>query len=561
MRERIGPMIVLIASVCSLSCALAHAAPPDARPGAASEESRSVRIDPLFSNWNHKTPGCAVGVTQDGQPDLLRAYGSSDLEHAVSNTPASVFEAGSVSKQFTAAGILLLVQQGKLALTDDVRKYLPSLPDYGHVITIGHLLNHTSGLRDWGEIASVGGWPRTTRAYTMNDVLSLLTRQRALNHGPGDNYSYTNSGYNLLVLIAEKASGQSFAKWSRENLFAPLGLARTQWRDSFRRVVEGRVIAYTPTREGYVQLMPFEDAYGNGGLLTTVDDLLKWNRALDDGRLGPVVTTGLQERGLLNNGKRIAYARGLIVSAYRGTPEIWHSGSTAGYRAWLARYPEQRNLSIALLCNSTEVDTVALGHRIVDALLASSSLQPAVAAITLDAKRVDALAGSFIDERNGLLMKLDNVAGRLSVARGSELQALSQSRFRMKTAILEFDGVDAFDLQDGEGPLVRYRRAASYSPSPVELAELAGTYVSDEAAATYVVSVKGGNLVVTLQERAAQSFSLTPAYPGAFSTPDNIILFPKDPAGGHFEMHLGLDRVWNLTFRRVLATPEPTTPR
>jgi hypothetical protein len=215
-----------------------------------------------------------------------------------------------------------------------------------------------------------------------------------------------------------------------------------------------------------------------------------------------------------------------------------------------------------LLCNSTEVDTVALGHRIVDALLASSSLQPAVAAITLDAKRVDALAGSFIDERNGLLMKLENVADRLNVAGGGELQALSQSQFRLKTATLEFDGVDAFDLQDGEGPAVRYRRAPSYSPSPAELAELAGTYVSDEAEATYVVTVEDGHLVITLRNRAARSISLAPAYPQAFSTPDNnIVSFRESTGAGHFELHLGLDRVWNLPFRRVLATSEPATPR
>ena len=319
-------------------------------------------------------------------------------------------------------------------------------------------------------------------------------------------------------------------------------------------MVEQRAIAYTRTRDGYMQLMPFEDAYGNGGLLTTVGDLLKWNKALEVGRLGPVVTSGLQERGMLNDGRRIGYARALIVGTYRGTPEISHSGSTAGYRTWLGRYPEQRNLSIALLCNSTEADNMALGHRIADAVLTSSSLQPVPVPINLDARRVAALAGSFVDQRNGMLVKLENVDGRLVVAGGSELEALSASQFRMKDAMLEFDGVDAFDLRSVDGAPVKYHRAASYSPTAGDLDELAGIYVSDEVDATYVVSVKDGHLIMTLQDRATQSFELTPVYPQAFAAPDTTVTFTKNAAGGYSELHLGLDRVWDLTFHRVSAT-------
>lgn len=518
----------------------------------ASTPSRSERLDSIFANWNNRTPGCAIGVTQDGQPDLLRAYGAADLEHAVSNTPATVFEAGSVSKQFTAAAILLLAQQDKLALTDDVRKHIPELPDYGHVITIEQLLNHTSGLRDWGEIAWIEGWPRTTRAYTMSDVFSLITRQRGLNHRPGEHYSYTNAGYSLLVFIAERVTGQSFAKWSRENLFQPLGLARTQWRDSFRRVVEQRAIAYNPTPEGYVQLMPFEDTYGHGGLLTTVGDLLKWNEALDEGRLGSSVTNGLQQRGVLNNGRRITYARGLVVTTYRGVPEIGHSGATAGYRAWLGRYPEQQ-MSVALLCNSSEVNPVVITHKIADALL--DSLQSIPTPIVLDAKRIEALAGAFVDERKGRLVKLENAEGKFTMTPGGELQALSDKRFRMGEATLEFDGVDTFDLRAGDQTVVKYRRAASYSPSPAELAELAGIYTNDEAGAKYVVTVKDGHLLLTLQDRVTQSFDLTPAYPDAFATQDAIVVFPRSPGGGAAEFHWGSDRVWDLTFRRESTTP------
>jgi CubicO group peptidase (beta-lactamase class C family) len=263
----------------------------------------SARIDELFKPWSSSaTPGCAVGVAHNGRTVSERAYGSADLEHSVANGTETVFEAGSSSKQFTAAAVLLLAQQHKLFLSDDIRKYLPELPRYEGTITVDQLLNHTSGLRDWGEIELIAGWPRTTRAYTMTDVLGVLAAQQALNHQPAAQYSYTNSGYNLLALIVERVSKQSLAQFTRQQLFLPLGMTHTQWRDDFRRIVKNRAIAYARVEDGYVQEMPFEDTYGHAGLLTTVGDLLKWNQALADERLGKFVTQALQQPAVLEGG-------------------------------------------------------------------------------------------------------------------------------------------------------------------------------------------------------------------------------------------------------------------
>ena len=334
----------------------ASAQPPDAR----------ARIDTVFARFNHTdTPGCAVGVAQNGTTVASVAYGMADLEHDVPLRPDSIFEPGSVTKQFTAAAVLLLAQQGKLTLDDPIRKYFPELPAADAPITIRHLLNHTSGLRDWGSVEAIAGWPRTTQAYTHADVLEILSRQRSLNYPPGAEYSYTNSGYNLLAILVGRVAGKPLAEFTRDNLFAPLGMTSTSWRDDFRRIVKGRAIAYSQTGDTVRQLMPFENVHGNGGLLTTVADLLRWNQNFTlDHQL---------DQGKLNDGRTIAYAAGLMVLHYKGLDEISHSGTTAGYNAWLGRYPAQ-GLSVAVLCcNSSAANGTQLGHAVADIYLGDAA--------------------------------------------------------------------------------------------------------------------------------------------------------------------------------------------
>ncbi|MDM4767747.1 serine hydrolase domain-containing protein [Pelomonas sp. SE-A7] len=335
-----------------------------------------AKLDALFSRWSTSTPGCAVGAAVKGKTEFARAYGMADLEHEVPNRADSVFEAGSVSKQFTAAAVLLLEREGKLSLEDPVRKHFPELPDYGAPLTIRHLLQHMAGLRDWGAVASIAGWPRGTRTIGHDEVLEILSRQRSLNFVPGSQYSYSNSGYNLAAMLVARVSGLSFAEFSRKQLFEPLGMKSTAWRDDYRRVVKGRAIAYEPQGAQYQQDMPFENVHGNGGLLTTVGDLLIWNEHLSSPRLWDA---GFQQRmetpGLFNDGKSGSYAMGLVVGRYRGLREIGHSGSTAGYRAHLLRLPEQ-GVSVAVLCNAGDAAPTALAHQVAELLLPDASLAP-----------------------------------------------------------------------------------------------------------------------------------------------------------------------------------------
>src|SRR6187399_276469 len=190
-----------------------------AQQGAAVAPAPATAVDEIFSKWTSSTPGCAVGVAIGGKPVLAKAYGMTDLERDVRNTPDTIFEAGSVSKQFTAMAVQLLASEGKLSIDDPVRKYIPELPDYGKPLTIRHMLSHTSGLRDWGSIESIAGWPRTSRAYTHAHVLDIVSRQRSLNFPSGTDWSYSNTGFNLAAIIVQRVSGQSLAEFSRQRIF------------------------------------------------------------------------------------------------------------------------------------------------------------------------------------------------------------------------------------------------------------------------------------------------------------------------------------------------------
>lgn len=313
-------------------------------------------IDALFERYHSEAPGCELAISRNGQVIYSKAWGMADLEHHIPMTINSISEAGSVSKQFTAAAILLLEQQGKLSLDDDVRKYVPELPDYGKPILLRYMMHHSSGLRDWGSIAAIAGWPRTTKTYNNHDALDIIVHQQHLNTPPNEAFGYSNSNYNLFAIIVERVSGMTLAAFTRQYIFLPAGMTHTSWRDDHKRVVPDRAIAYDLTRNIYETNLPNEDVYGNGGLLTTAEDLLKWNAWYLGGHLG---NPSLLPRQLavdnFTNGKPNEYGAGLFLSQRYGQLRIEHSGATASYRADLEAFPASA-LSIAWLSNTSAFD-------------------------------------------------------------------------------------------------------------------------------------------------------------------------------------------------------------
>jgi len=535
-----------------------------AHAGHADTPDAAGKADAIFLKWNKPdVPGCALGIEHPGAAPFFRAYGSADLEHGVPIGRDSVFEAGSVSKQFAAASVLILIERGKLAFDDDVRKYIPELPDYGAAITIAQLLGHTSGLRDWEGVADIAGRPVTTHVYSTRDVLELTARQKSLNYRPGTEFSYTNTGYILLATIVERVSGEPLARFSSRNLFEPLEMTRTQWRDDFRRVVKGRAVAYDADPGGYHQLMPFENVVGAGGLLTTVGDLLKWNAALDAGALGEFVTTQLQRKSTLLDGRTTSYARGLYLSDYHGVRKIWHTGETAGYEAFLARYPDQR-VSIALLCNTgQEANIDALGDKVADLFLpapdASPPADPVPAGLELGAGQLAPFAGLYFDPRFVVQMQLAVEDGQLrGVSDGMALTPIAPGEFRTTISTIRFSGNDRFVREFDDGRRWEFRRVRAWHPASAQLPEFAGRYRSDEAQATYDVNVMDGRLVIALDDRRWDTADLVPVAADMFTRPHHAYRFIRNAKGrvSSLEISDGWEHVYALVFQRVADAPQ-----
>ena len=522
---------------------------------AAAQPDPAARVDSLFAAWNNpQSPGCAVGVAQNGRTLLSRAYGSANLEHDIPNTPETIFEAGSVSKQFTAAAVVLLARQGKLSLDDDVRRHIPEVPDYGTPITLRHLMNHTSGLRDWGSVMQLAGWPRGTRIYTHPYALDVISRQKSLNFTPGTEYSYSNTGYNLLAMVVERVSGMSFAEFSRRELFQPLGMTRTEWRDDFTRTVKGRASAYVWSDSAWHLQMPFENIHGNGGLLTTVGDLLRWNQALDSGSVAGLDT--LTTQGVLSNGRRIEYAMGLSVGEFRGLREVSHSGATAGYRAYLARYPET-GVSVALLCNAGNTNP-GLAIRAASLFMADR-LGPedgpvATMPVAVEAAELERRAGVYRSRRTGAPLRMVMAEGKLRTGGGTELVPIGRSVFSFGTAGTRVEFVDGTPVQVRivypDGDTVMYEPAAPADTSAANLAAYTGEYRSDEAEATYTVAVVDGVLV--LRMRPETTIRLNPTYADAFGGPGGaIVRFIRGADGRVQAFSIGTERVRELRFDRA----------
>lgn len=405
-----------------------------ARAQSALPDAIARRVDAVFARYTPDGPGCAVGVFENGHIAYAKGYGLANIEYAAPITPRTPFIMGSVSKQFTAAAIALLVEQGKLSLDDDVHKYVPELADYGKKITVGQLVHHTSGIRDFWALVDLAGM-RYDDGYSVGDVLALAARQRHLNFDPGAEYAYSNTGYVLLGVIVQRVSGQSLREFAAEHIFTPLGMASSHFQDDHNQPVRGRAAAYSPSRgphtlNGWRINIWNNDIVGQGGLMTTLEDLQKWDENFYSGRVGGPRFLALQlERGVLNDGTTLAYAFGLEIGAYRGVPMVEHTGSTGGYRTDITRFPSL-HASVATMCNVSNADAAGLAHRTADVVLATKfpqavparatragAAQQAAPTIVLSDATLDSMAGRYRSEELDAIYELSRVGNHLVLHR------------------------------------------------------------------------------------------------------------------------------------------------
>ena len=511
-------------------------------------------LDKIMARYADKNPGAQVAISRNGQIVYSSARGMAHLEHNVPLTKESKMEAGSVSKQFTAAAVLLLEQQGKLSVNDDVRKYVPEVPVYGYTITLRHLLNHTSGIKDWGTIADITGWPRGTKAYSNDDALQFISMQKTLNNKPGDEYIYSNSNYNLLAIILQRVSGISLSEFSKKYIFEPVGMNNTEWRDNYRKVVLNRATAYSKSGNNYVTNMPNENAYGNGGLLTTAEDLLLWNNFYLAGKLGsPSLLSKQISVSPLNIGKRNSYASGLFVDSVNGWSAIRHDGATGGYRSNLEHFP-QLGLSLAWISNTSQGDMGNVPFAIRNLLVKNltPSLTNTAPASTMDIKSFLPYLGSYSETKTGNGLKVYKNDTALFIQGNIRLVPVAANAALLGRGRLEFKSANPrliHYITPSNDTTVYYGADSSYVLEK-KLQDYFGTYYSDEAEAKLKIVVKDGKV---FGQQRGYEFQLSPVYKDGFSIPGGDLYFDRDKTGKISKFFISYARARKVEFKKLPA--------
>ena len=540
---------------------------------AAYDPAMAPRIDAIFAEYTKPdSPGCAFALYERGRVLHARGYGLASIEHGVPIDPRqTVFDIGSTSKQFTAASILLLAQDGKLALDDSVRKHVPELPGYFDAVTLDHLLNHTGGVRDYIGLLMLAGinvQDHTTDA----DALRAIARQQALDFAPGSEHSYSNSGYFLLSLVVKNASGKSLREFAEERIFSPLGMHQTRFLDNHAQVVPHRATSYEPAPDGtWVLSTSAWEQTGDGAVQTTVMDLARWDANFHEPRVGGRdLVERLQQVGTLADGKPLTYARGLIVDDYRGLRAVAHGGAWMGFRSDLLRFPDP-GISMVALCNAGSSQPSALLQAVADVVL-EDRLQPIPMAAAAPAETGNETkappfesgryTGTYFGPAESLVRRIENREGTLWYVRDgghdSKLAYEGDDRFRMLDvpvpAIVQFghdeDGRRRLTLEIGAQRTVMHA-VAPFAPDAEALAPFAGEYDSAELDVRWRVSVDGEQL--KLHPPRGEATPLSPAFPDAF-TGIGLMRFQRDEAGTITGFEVDMGRTRGIAFRR-LAPP------
>lgn len=492
-----------------------------------SAASLTARIDSVFASFDRKdSPGCALAMDREGLPPYTRGYGMANLEDDVPIGPSTVFDIGSVSKQFTAAVVLQMAREGQLSLDDDIRSYVPELPDYGHTISLRHLLHHTSGLRDYADLMGLAGYAHSS---TADQLLQMISRQKALNFTPGSDYSYSDTGYFLLKLIAERVSGKTLRDLMQERIFRPLRMESSQLLDERSAVVRHRAIGYRPRPAGgfSIDMDDWATPTGDGGVHTTVVDLLTWMHN------GQRLLEPLLVRGKLNTGETVSYGFGVRISDRGGKRMFYHGGAWGGYRAAVVMLPDD-SLSLAVTCNNARAPATELALAVADVVLGTlpigSELSPSNR------------AGVYVDPISGGVLRVTTTGGR-TIVRGAPLRSIGNGRFQVGRVGVGPVFIFRADTLESTNESPRARRfIAMASPLPISN-DLAGRYRNDEIGAEWEVVFRNGKLFI--RGDRVREMELVPIYKNGFVTDE---YYAELGATG---FTVSTSRTWRMHFERV----------
>ncbi|MFC2099474.1 serine hydrolase [Candidatus Bipolaricaulota bacterium] len=488
-------------------------------------------IDNLFERFTRPgSPGCAIGVMQQGELAYSQGYGLANLEHNVTITPSTVFYIASMAKQFTGLSVAMLADQGKLDLDADIRTILPYVPDFGHPITTKHLLYHTSGLRSDIFLLMASGW-RVEDVIRQEDIVELVKHQRELDFVPGTKFAYCGTGYILLAELVAALSGQSFPAFCRERIFEPLGMSNSHFEDDPIAVVPGRASAYFATGEDqYKNAVLTISLLGGTGLYSTIKDLAAWDENFYTGSVGgPSALELMQTPGTLSSGEPISYAFGLTVGEHHGRRVLSHAGDSAGVHCYMLRLPEE-HLSVAILGNAGTVRASTLAYAVADLVLGIEQQQEtstgtsadAPEALHVDAALLEGKAGRYFDPVSSSFIEVQYAEKALSIY-GYELSASSETEFFVTqhpeaTAKFARDGKGTLTVtvDIGNGPTT-YAKVDAVNPAPEALAAYTGTYRSPELDVAWRVALDGETL--TVHRKRQGTSRLTPMCQDVFTDP------------------------------------------
>lgn len=535
---------------------------------------QKAAVDSLFKEWDtNETPGAAVGVIRDGKLIYARGYGMADLEHDVPITPQSVFYMASVSKQFVTFAILLLEEQGKLGLDDEIQKHLPDFPRYKDPLTIRHFIHHTSGVRD-----SLTLWSLTGKdiydSVSKEAMYDLLKRQKELNFKPGERYLYSNACYFMLALIVEKASGKSIRDFAEEHMFKPLGMKSTHFHDDKYHIVKNRVFSYEPGKNGYRNLIMRFDLVGSGGLYSSIGELLLWDQNFYDNKLGKgrqeLIDTMLTD-GRLNNGSSAGYAFGIINGTHNGLRTVEHSGALAGYQTFYLRYPDE-NFSVFVLANAGNLNAGGKSRSIGEIFLKDKFKKPTAneavgadspnaasadgSAVGLAADEMKAFTGNYFSRDRGISVKITLEEKGLMHTTGGRVVAmkpLGDNRFKLddpnREIFLTFEKSGAMNAVVNGGAPIGYVSFEPVTYSADDLKRFAGTYFSEEINTYYHLKVEKDELIVYLNDRRFDALKVI--MKNLFKGNRNSYFeFSEHPNGRITGFALNAGRVKNLQFEK-----------
>lgn len=548
MKKEINLIIAALISIhTNVSCSTVE------NPG----DSLGVKIDTLLARYNNKNgPGLTVGIIDNGRLVFEKGYGLANVENRLLNGPSVVYKVASVSKQFTAAAILKLIRDGKLSLNDNVYKYIPELPDYGYPISISDLLYHTSGIRDYMVLMWLCGISFEEN-FTNNDALSLIIRQKELNFVPRRRCVYSNSNYILLAETVKRITGQSLAQYAQNSLFGPIGIHQTGFDD--RPVIDNqaRALSYRVADGKYIAFSNNNYTIGDGGLSTTLKDLVKWDATFYD---SSALSRQLATPGQLDGGTPLHYGMGIMTGRYRGDSVQMHPGAFLGYRAELMRFPEKK-VSIVCLGNVEEINPEAITRQIADIYLyhqtdiRAEELRPDydIELMRSITGKYETDAGIFIDVKyeNGLLK--GQAAGQVKQV----LRPLSPNIY----GIGDTDDSVQFESNDKgvtDQLIIRQKRGNTVAKKLALVSgnkdEYAGRYHSKEQNATYSFFIENGILMFKVGSNPKEKCEILEKYDKAEFEYKNLeratISFFRNNVGKVTGFNLSSGRVTGITFMK-----------